>query len=220
MELAERKGIPNSTILFPLFPLQLIRDTRLNLESPFKEMHAAMNPNSRPPEQRRRRASLSSRRASLSSRLPPRLSITRHIMALEPMEDESVQSFTNVLPGSTLARRSNDFPFDTFHRPGGESVTGSVAGDIAHARRFVREVARKTAEEEKNRTREVHRRRDSNAMGVELLKKQFMLLKVAIYLGPIFYIFGNHEHFLTIVMFVWLSQQFQVFRAPIDTGGY
>jgi len=57
-------------------------------------------------------------------------------------------------------------------------------------------------------------------MGVELLKKQFMLLKVAIYLCPVFYIFGNHEHFLTIVMFVWLSQQLQVFKAPIDTGGY
>jgi hypothetical protein len=128
-------------------------------------------------------------------------------MALEPLED-SVTSFPAALPNEKRAQRHSDF---------GESVPG---GDFSSARRYVREIARKTQEEEKERTRESVRRRDANAMGVELIKKQFMLLKVAIYLGPVFYIFGNHEHFLTIVMFVWLSQQLQVFRAPIDSGAY
>ncbi|CAB9496160.1 DENN domain-containing protein 1C [Seminavis robusta] len=199
--------------------LPLVRDTRLNLKSPFKEMHAIMNPSLRPPEPQRRRASLSSRRASLSNRLPHRLSITKHMMALEPM-DGSMSSFPqNVLPMDRHANRHNEFLQDPMQR-NPESVAGSVSGEFASARRYVREIARKTQEEEKERTREDVRRRDSNAMGVELLKKQFMLLKVAIYLGPVFYIFGNHEHFLTVVMFVWLSQQLQVFRAPIDSGTY
>jgi len=132
-------------------------------------------------------------------------------MALEPIDD-SMSDFPNILKSEKLASRQHEFL--------GDSFAGSIPGGMAHARRYVREVARKTADEEKNRTREAHQRRDSNAMGVELLKKQFMLLKVAIYLCPVFYIFGNHEHFLTIVMFVWLSQQLQVFKAPIDTGGY
>ena len=177
-----------------------------------------MHPSLRPPEARQRRPSLSSRRPSLSSRLPHRLSITKHILALEPT-DESLSSFPNVLPIEKRASRHSEFLHDTFHRPE-QSISGSMTGDIASARRYVREVARKTAEEEKNRSRESSDRRDANAMGVELLKKQFMLLKVAIYICPIIYFFGNHEHFLTIVMFVWLSQQLQVFKAPIDKGSY
>jgi hypothetical protein len=140
-------------------------------------------------------------------------------MALEPLED-STTSFPAVLPGEKRAHRQSGFLHDTMHRPSGESPSGSLTGDFASARRYVREIARKTQEEEKERSRESVRRRDANAMGVELIKKQFMLLKVAIYLGPVFYFFGNHEHFLTIVMFVWLSQQLQVFKAPIDSGAY
>jgi hypothetical protein len=199
---------------------QLTRDIRLNLSAPFREMHAAMSPALRPPEPNRRRASLSSRRASLSARPSHRLSITRHLMALDPIGDEeSITSFPNILPFQRMASQQNEFLHDTMHRPHNESVT-SLTGDLATARRYVREISRKTQLTEKERTREGFHSRDSNAMGVELLKKQFMLLKVAIYLGPIFYIFGNHEHFLAIVMFLWLSQQLQVFRAPIDTGSY
>ena len=141
-------------------------------------------------------------------------------MALEPLGDEdSINSFPNILPIQKRATQHNEFLHDTMHRPAGESVS-SFNGDLAAARRYVREVTRKTQDSEKIRSREIVRRRDSNAMGVELIKKQFMLLKVAIYLGPIFYIFGNHEHFLAVVMFLWLSQQLQVFRAPIDSGAY
>ena len=203
------------------FLLQFHRDTRLNLKSSFKEMHSAMNPGSRSPDIQRRRNSLSSRRTSLSSRLPHRLSISRHIRALEPMED-SMSSFPAVLPSlESRVGRHKDFMHDTFHRPEGESVGGgSLTGELTIARRVVREYTRKIAEEEKKKSREVVSRRDDNAMGVELLRKQFMLLKVALYLTPIFYFFGNHEHFLSIVMFLWLTQQFQVFRAPIDSGGY
>lgn len=141
-------------------------------------------------------------------------------MALEPLGDEdSITSFPNMLPIHKRASAHNEFLHDTIHRPAGESVS-SFNGDFATARRYVREISRKTQESEKERNREMVRRRDSNAMGVELIKKQFMLLKVAIYMCPIFYIFGNHEHFLTIVMFLWLSQQLQVFQAPIDSGTY
>lgn len=198
----------------------LLRDSRLNLSAPFKEIHAAMNPALRPQEPARSKATLSSRRASLSSRLPHRLSITKHIMALEPLEDDnSINSFSNMLNIQAKAGRQNDFLHDTLHRPD-SSQAGSLGGDLATARRYVREISRKTKETEKERTKEYVHRRDSNAMGLELLKKQFMLLKVAIYISPIFYIFGNHEHFLAIVMFLWLSQQLQVFKAPIDRGAY
>jgi hypothetical protein len=136
------------------------------------------------------------------------------------MED-SMSGFPAVLPAlETRAGRHKEFMHDTFHRPEGESVAGgSFTGELAVARRIVREYTRKMAEEEKKSAREGVSRRDDNTMGVELLKKQFMLLKVALYLTPIFYFFGTHEHFLSIVMFLWLSQQFQVFRAPIS-GGY
>lgn len=180
-----------------------------------------MNPNATAPEAQKRRTSLSSRRTSLSSRLPHRLSISKHIRALEPMED-SMSRFPAVLPATEKhAGRHKDFMHETFHRPEGEATgDGSITGELAMARRIVREYSRKAAEEEKKRSREVVTRRDGNTMGVELLQKQFMLLKVALYLTPLFYFFGNHEHFLTIIMFLWLSQQFQVFRAPVDSGSY
>lgn len=179
-----------------------------------------MNPALRPKQPTRRRPSLSSRRTSLSSRLPHRLSITKYMKSLEPLGDEeSAEGFPSIFPIQKLNSQHSEFTNDTMNRHLGESVA-SFNGDLASARRYVREISRKTHESEKMRTREVVRRHDSHAMGVELLKKQFMLLKVAIYLGPIFYIFGNHEHFLTIVMFLWLSQQLQVFRAPIDNGAF
>ena len=142
------------------------------------------------------------------------------MMALQPTADEeSIASFSN-LPIQKRASSHNEFLHDTMSsRPAGGSIT-EFNGDLATARRYVREIARKTQESEKDRNREIARRHDSNAMGAEMVKKQFMLLKVAIYMCPIFYIFGNHEHFLAIVMFLWLSQQLQVFRAPIDSGTY
>lgn len=142
-------------------------------------------------------------------------------MALEPMgEDDSIADFSNILPN--IQKRHEDYLHDTMNRPPGEMSVSSFNNnnDLSGARRYVREVSRKNKETEKERSQEIVRRRDTNAMGVEIIKKQFMLLKVAIYMCPIFYIFGNHEHFLTIVMFLWLSQQLQVFQAPIDRGTY
>lgn len=131
-------------------------------------------------------------------------------------------SFPAVLPAlESRAGRQKDFMHDTFNRSESEKAGASVNGELAVARRIVREYTRKMTEEDKKKSREVVGRRDNNQMGVELLRKQFMLLKVALYLTPIFYFFGNHEHFLSIIMFLWLSQQFQVFRAPVDSGrGY
>lgn len=190
------------------------------MKAPFEDLHAAMDPSLRPAEPtRQRRASLATRRSSLSNR-PRRLSLSRHIMALEPT-DESMASFPKLSPAEKRSSRQAELLQDSAFAGHHESISGSaMSGDIASARRYVREVARKTAEDEKSRSRESVERRDANAMGVELIKKQFMLLKVAIYICPIFYFFGNHEHFLTIVMFVWLSQQLQVFKAPIDKGSY
>jgi len=182
-----------------------------------------MHPNLRPPEvPRQRRASLTSRRASLSTRLPNRLSITKHMMAIEPMDgDDSTSSFPHMTAAEKRNGRHSEHLLDTYQRTQNENASaGSTTADITSARRYVHEVVRKTADEEKSRSRESMERRENNALGVELLKKQFMLLKVAIYICPIFYFFGNHEHYLTIVMFVWLSQQLQVFKAPIDKGAY
>ena len=202
-----------------VFVFQKPRDGRLSLNGPFQELHAAMDPNLRPAEPpRQRRSSLASRRTSLSNR-PRRLSLSKHIMALETT-DESMASF-GISQAEKRAIRHAEYLHDSTYTGHHESIAGSaLSGDMASARRYVREVARKTAEDEKGRSRESVQRREANAMGVELIKKQFMLLKVAIYICPIFYFFGNHEHFLTIVMFVWLSQQLQVFKPTIDRGSY
>ena len=144
-----------------------------------------MNPQSHIDAAGPHRGSAKSRRASLGARLAKRkrFSLSNHMNLLDETGSAGYQG----------------------------EMGKQYQGELGVAKRIVREVARRTANSG-NQPLGVLGGRGQGALSIELLRQQFMLLKFAIYVCPIFYYFDHHEMFMSIVMLLWLSQQFQLFR--------